>query len=431
MKNMNKLLKKAWRFIFSGFSFVFFGHLITKGISFISSAIAARMISKTQYAYFSYSDNLYHYLNLVAGAGIALALVKFCATTEDESKDKAFVTFSLKLSTIFNIAVTILGIIIVLFLEIPYKQAYAYIFLLALYPSMGYIVQVFQAYMRAKQLMKEYAISSVIQVTVILICSVLFIWAIGAYGIVLARYMAIFFAIFYGYKISSRKIGSVQTGILSADEKKSFLKMSIGLMIANFFSSVMPINETFLVNNLIRDTNVISNFKVAGMLPQQIIVLTNSICIYFFPIVAKSKNKDSALKTIFKAQVINMIIIGAACFVGMLSSKLFITMVYGKKYSDAVPVSYLLWTMRGINAGLRLVPMNMLPALGKVKFNSILAATSCVAHVIIDYFMIKNFGLSGVAYASIVIYLLTAALYWGYLIKVCKTQDKKYKKINV
>ena len=35
---------------------------------------------------------------------------------------------------------------------------------------------------------------------------------------------------------------------------------------------------------------------------------------------------------------------------------------YGEKYVDAVGVSVLLWITRGMNAGIRMIPMNMLIA---------------------------------------------------------------------
>lgn len=424
-----KIVSKIKKLFASGFLYVFMGNLINKGIAFISSAITARLITKADYAYFSYADNIYNYVNLLAGAGIALSLVKFCSTTKDKGKDRAYLNFSQKHSLWINIVITVIVVSAFWCIGIPYPEAKSYLLLMLLYPVFSYAVQILQSYLRAKQDVKHYAYGNLLQTITICIFSVALILIIGGKGVVVARYIGVIIACLYALAYVRKDLWGVTQTSLTKDEKNAFVKMSIALMIANFFSSVMPINENYLINNLIVDTTVVSNFKVAGMLPSHLSIVTSSVCIFYFPIIAKMEDTKAAYKKIVQAQMVNFTIVLCVVAVGMLSSRWFISTVYGMKYSDAVSLSYVLWIMRAINALFRMLPMNLIPALGKTRFNSMLAIISCLVHVGSDYCLIKAFGVNGVAFASIIIYSVTAVLYWVYLYRVCHKTIKK-KEVN-
>jgi O-antigen/teichoic acid export membrane protein len=94
-----------------------------------------------------------------------------------------------------------------------------------------------------------------------------------------------------------------------------------------------------------------------------------------------------------------------------------IRFVYGNQYSDIGNLTTLLWIMNSMNAGFRMLPMNILPALGYTRFNVLMSVAACMAHMAIDYFCILNMGIHGVAVAGCTVYLITGLCYWYYLRK--------------
>lgn len=62
------------------------------------------------------------------------------------------------------------------------------------------------------------------------------------------------------------------------------MAMSVSLMAANALSGMMPINENLLVGNIIADEATTANFRVAGLFPQMVILVAQSVMIYYFPI---------------------------------------------------------------------------------------------------------------------------------------------------
>ncbi len=105
-----------------------------------------------------------------------------------------------------------------------------------------------------------------------------------------------------------------------------------------------------------------------------------------------------------------MVIIGMIG--GILFTPIFLPHFYGKKYSDAVGISLGLWIMRGMNAGIRMVPMNMLIAIGKYRFNLKMSVFTFVIQIIVDWIFIIQWGVHGMVFGTIFIYLITGILYW-------------------
>ena len=187
---------------------------------------------------------------------------------------------------------------------------------------------------------------------------------------------------------------------------------------------IIPANETFLVNNLIRDEIISANYKVANLIPSQLPFVTNTIMIYYFPIFSK-REKDPQLWQLIKkvgkyTALINILIV----MVGIGITPLIIRIAYGDSYIDTAYMSNLLWGVYLINAGFRMIPMNILPALGYIKFNVIISIFSSLIHLCIDYLMIKHYGINGAVITTAITYLVTGLLYWIYVYRKCKEKLK-------
>ena len=119
------------------------------------------------------------------------------------------------------------------------------------------------------------------------------------------------------------------------------------------------------------------------------------------------------------------IIIFVISVFGALATPLLIRLLYGKKYLDAIPLSRVLWIMRMTDCAIRVVPVTFLPALGDTKYNYIASPVYCLIHAIIDYFLILNLGINGVAYATIIINVISGIIAWTYIRWYCLRRNKE------
>lgn len=305
--------------------------------------------------------------------------------------------------------------------DIPFPNARNLVYLLFLYPLLTQIITTVQSYIRSQLQNKLYAKIGISQTIIVFIGSIGFTLFWGIHGVIYARYMAIIFAIFIGVVFIKNDLNKLSKNVdIPSKTKKAFWKMALSLMVANMFSMVMPINEMFIINNVIKDEIVTATYKVATLIPSQLSFVVNSIIIYTFPKIAQiSNNKKVAYKKIKKIGLLTAGIIGCLTIIGYSINSLIINMVYGSNYIDATKLSAIFWIVYSVNAGFRMIPMNMLPALGVTTFNAIISIISCIAHAVMDYYFISNFGIMGAAYAILIVHVISGCIYWLYVYKVC------------
>ncbi|MFN6429824.1 oligosaccharide flippase family protein [Eubacterium callanderi] len=420
---MRTIIKKIKEKVVSlkkeGFFFIIIGNTLTKMLAFISSIVIVRLVSKNDYACLSYADNIYLYISLISGLGMFSAVLKYCVS-EDKKKNKAYFVFALKYGTFFQIFLCVILFFCTYIIKLPFSGAAYIIRILSLFPILNYIFMVVQSYLRARFNNKLFAMSGIIQAVSVLVFSVGLVYIMGMNGIIVARYIALAISMIICVKFIKKDFDGIETARLNKIEIKGFLALSISMLLATLFSTVIPVNENFIVNNVIQSSNISANYKVANLIPSQLIFVTNSIMIFFFPIIAKIKHLKDVWKLSRKIGVCTFILIGILCIIGMIFTPFIVKTVYGDSYSDAIWLSNAFWWVYFFNAGFRVVPMTILPAIGFGTFNAIVSVITCLVHFSIDYISISTFGLSGAIYTTGIVYFLSGFVYWIYLYKKCK-----------
>lgn len=426
-REMSDNLLKIKQLIKDGFLHILTGSFLGRAITMVSSIVVARLVDKTEYAYVSYADNLYTYIGLVAGLGLASALLKFCASNNSSGRDISFVKLSFLWGGSTQFLVSLLMCIVITFVDIPFPQARKYIWALLLYQPLYFLYDTLACYVRTRRENKRYANAGIIMSACLCIFSIVLLLIVGTMGLIYARYIAVIAVFIYLGVFVYRYFAGIEAVPIDQTEKKSFLAMGLSLMAARMFSEMMPANETFLVNQLIKDEIVTANFRIAGVFPQLLQLVASSVNIYFFPVVAQMTDWREIKKKLISIGTFNFGFVLFAAIVGAVLNPFAIKLLYGQKYVDAIPMTYMLWAMKAMNGCVRMFPMNMLPALGRTKFNLCMAAGSCVVQTFLDYFFIKKLGVYGIAIGTTLVYALSGIAYWWYLMKVCREEQSKQK----
>lgn len=417
---INKLKEQIISLVNGGFFHILFGNTLAKMVAFISSIVIVRLVSKEDYAYLAYADNLYSYVNLFAGLGLSTAVLKFCTGNKmKQGEDKAYMMFAMKYGNLFQLLISLVIVVYVYNVKIPFPAAKPLVVIMVLYPTLTNTVTTIQNYIRAHLNNKLYVKISVVQTIVVFLASVVLVILIGVEGIVFARYVALVLAILISWKFLKTMMRGVETQKLDKNQIKAFMAMAISMMIANFFSSMLANNELALVNYLVSDEVATANYKVANLIPSQLTFITSSIVVYYFPIVSRIDNMKEAWRKMKKIGILTGALIFVTAIAFMLISPFIIRIAYGDRYMDATNLFQLFWIVYAINAGVRMIPLNMLPAIGITKFNAGLSFVTCVVHLVIDYVFIITLGITGAGIASAIVYLFSGLIGWIYLYKVC------------
>ena len=407
-----------------GFFDILFGGTASKMVAFLSSIVIVRLVSKSDYAILSYADNIYSYIVLFSGFGMASAVLKYCVQN-DETKNKAYYNFAIKWGTIFQIVILLLLLVFVSIIKLPFEGTKELLYALLPYGFLYYWVQLFQSFLRSRFENRKYAISSFVQVVLTFIFSIIAVVSVGIIGVPIARAIAmttsiaIFIPTLKNYYSSNKQ--NVQ---LSKSEIKEFMALALSMLVSNVCSMIMPNNEMFLVNNILKSETITANYKVATLIPSQLPFVTSTLVVYFFPILAQKKNNHDTWQYSVKIGKYTFLLNLAITIIGCILTPTIIEVIYGDMYSDATMLSTILWWSFFLNAGFRMLPMNILPALGYVKFNVIVAAVSAVTLFVFDWIALKTIGIYGAVVSRLIVNFVSGLIYWIYLYKKCKLGTK-------
>lgn len=425
MRKYIYIIKYKIKYLFNdGFFHILTGNTLTKAISFISTIAIVRIVEKEDYGNLVYADNLYSYVVILAGLGMASAVIIYCSREDDQLKENEFFCIALKYGGIVQIIGSVIILLYYFYFASGFRDAKYIMVVLFLYPTGSYIISCITSLMRADFRPKLYAKVSLLQTACVFVFSILFTICMGAIGIAFARYLSIIFVIIISIKfLKEKRMKFNCVKVLTQLEKKTFFTTAISLLVMNMFSQLMISNETMLVNALINNEIVTANYKVAILIPSQLIFITSSIAVYFFPKVAKMGAGEKVWRYSKRTGIYTTVLIVAIMAIAIPISPWIIQIVFGGEYVDATPLLKLFWIAYGINASIRMIPLNILPTIGREKFNAVVSIISCGAHFIIDYYCIINYGIYGVAIASIIVYTGSGIVAWGYLRYACKVNS--------
>lgn len=417
---IQKIVSKARALVKDGFLHILSGSVITKSTSFVTSIIIARYIAKNEYANLAYADNLYQYITYLSGMGLASALLKYIKPNGPEADNNTYRLFAQKAGMAFDFILVLLLLVLTAFIEIPFPESRRIIMLMSGLPLLTFMMTSDSSYFRAKRKNKLFARLGATNGLISMLLCLLLARTLGVSGVIIARYAAVLVVVLISRALIYRSRETHEHGRLDTQQKKGIIAMGLSMMVAALFSNIIQLNESFFINNMLADPVITANFRVASLLPAQLGIFSFSIIVYYFSIIANMDDYTAILKKLKEVQLVTMAFILSVGVLGILTTPLIIRWFYGAQYADAVELSYVVWVIRIVNILVRTVPMQLLPALGKLRFSVIVNAASVVLHALLSYLFIQSFGVYGIVYSAVITYTLSGAGYWIYFIRVCK-----------
>lgn len=409
-----------------GFFHIFVGNTIVKLLTFLIGILLVRVLTKEDFGVLSYTDNVLSFFLLITGLGTSTSILRYMSLDNTLIQKKSYIKYGLKLGLSINIILTILFFIFISTKTLVFYQAKYYLLLLILYPTLYYLFDYSIMLLRGFYLNKEYSVITMLY-SLVLIVLVLFLSKYYAIkGVILARYLtlAIFIICIY-IKLRGNIIRNEEAYVLSQSEKKEFFSYSFYSVLANGLSMMLPLNEGIIVNNFFSSAEISANYKTATQLPVGIQFVMTSLIIFLFPYFSKNSNNKKWLRN--KSATIMKITIPFFIFLLIFfvsTTELWVSVLYGNNYRGIVPLMKIYWVVFIINAAFRMLPGNILSAIGEAKFNTLNAFFTLVVHFILTKLFINNFGIIGVPISLLLTYFMSGTVSWFYFLKLTKENKK-------
>lgn len=420
MSIIRQIIKKLLN---TGFFHVFGSNVINKIISFMSSIVLVRILSKTEYGAFTYSWNIYCIIAIFNGMGAESGTLQLASEhSGNEEYARQISDYGTRVGLTFNIGLSIITLCIGLFVPLTINGAGELICLMSILPFFQFLFNMYSTYLRSQKMNKEYANLTVTNTIILFIASVLFANLFREIGLIIGHYLAyivacLMGAIYYRIHLLCREKKDLK------EDKKVLLKISIISMLNNGLSQLMYLIDVFVIGIVAPEETILASYKVATMIPTALAFIPLSLIMYVYPYFAEHKDDGQWCINRYKQILVWFGGVNACISIGLcVLAPLIIRILYGSQYLDCVPVFRILALSYFFSGTFRIISGNLLVTQRKLKFNFYVAFMSSVVNIFADYYFIKWWGSMGAAYATVLVIMITSIMSTSYLIKTFKNK---------
>lgn len=402
-----------------GFFYVFFGNFLVKFLVFSSSIFVVRLLGKTDFANLAYVDNVLSFFLIMNGFGVSTSILRYTSMTSSASEKKAYIFFGLKVGLLFNGLLTVIFLVIIKMSHFPFLGVRQLLLLLILSPTCTFLFEYGTMILRGKLAYRDYAVITIVYSLLMLLSLGGLAYFYGLKGVVISRYLSAIFASLILLQMLQRYRTSNSHLTLKKSNRKEFVSYSFYSMLANGLSLILPINEGFIVNNVIATPLISTQYKTAMQIPMGVQFIATAIIIFIFPYFSKnSGNRRWVLEKSRNIQIVFFGVFSLLAIVAILLTPGIVQVLYGKSYLEVVPLMRVYWLVFSVNAGFRMLPGNILSAIGKAKFNMLNALMTMLLHLFFCLLLLSQYGIMGIPFALLASYLISGVISWVYLLNI-------------
>ena len=388
------------------------GHLILlanladKLINFIIMIVAARYMSLQTYGNFSYIKSIITTITPFAGFGGNHALLRFGMDTDDIKEKYNILLSALFFGTFFTLILLIIIKIVFskynLLSNNELKNIFdIYIFFILSY----YVYDVVRNYYRINFDNRTYAIKSIRYSLITFIFASL---SLIFFDYIVFLIVIVVFPVLITL-IDNRKV--LFGNSIHIKFQKPFWKYGVMIGLGAFLNQFFMQSDILVLGFLNIEPELIAQYKVATLLVYTFIFIPNAFLIRDFTILsANAKNKDFLVQyvyTYFKYSSFSLIFIVPLFYI--LSNSV-LKLLFGEKFHNDLEIQNILILGLISIVLLRMIFGNILNAVGKANLNVVNAILTIVLAIPILFFLTKEHGIIGTAYAMVIVFFCSGII---------------------
>ena len=336
---MNKL-KLLWS---RGAFHIIIGNFMTKFLVFFGSILLVRSMSKSDFGTLAFIENIYGYIYIFAGLGLANGILRFLVISKDAKEEYAYYRYILKRGSIFNIGLISLAALTIYLITFSsnFEAAKYLLILYFLALPFQFIIDINFFTLRAKLSNKLFA-----GMTLIFAVIVVYGKFFGAYlynlegVIVFSVIINILFAMLIFSIIYRKYFKSIETEYLLQADKLNLNKYSLQYMLTNGIWVLFMLNDIFLLNVFIGDPEILAEYKVAYVLPANLAIFSSAIGVFVAPYFIRNENNKQWVLNKYKTVLgVTASILGFVSLVLGIFAEGIISLLFGREYLNIVEIA--------------------------------------------------------------------------------------------
>ena len=427
-QKLSELWDKLWEGIKTlhkrGFFHIIAGSTLAKIAGFVSVFFLPRFLSKADYGLLTYVDTIRNYVMLFNGIGITNATLRFCAQQGSDEEKKGYFVASLKIGIFADVFLIVLTTAAFLVIPFPYEGARFQLVISSCLPILYFLFTDIQLLLRATFQNQRYSVYNFTYSFLLMIFQIVFAVLWGVTGVMIGKYLSMALCVLMGYLLI-RDLPMMKVKAIKLDwhEIKTIIRFGIVMLTASATSTVMSYNETFIVGQLLKDEELLAEYRVAANILSISLFLLEALLVFILPyFIQHIKDKQWIWENYKKLFVINGTVMTLFHLGLFIFAKLYLFIFAGPEYMGAVSLVRMFLVASWIQAVFRGISGNILAVTGEEKFNLKINIVFVVVHAVIDIAAVSLLGIYGAAIALIVVYFLSGLIMNIHLRNICKNR---------
>lgn len=410
----------------TGFFHIFTSDIINKIISFGSTLLLVRILTKDEYGIFVYAWNIYSLVMLFSGCGLASGVLQLCS---ENFKNKIIcqniLIYSIKNGVLCNLIIGLILCLIAFAMPLSISSARKLILLLVLLPTLQIVYSIIISYLRSQKYNKQFAELNLCNTFCIFVFTIIGAYFFKEAGLVLGYYIAFLVTIFLVKKYFPFILVGLRENKGKLIDKVSLLKISFISMCNNAISELLYIFDIFIIGIIIAEENIIANYKVATIIPFALMFIPAAIVNYVYPYFAENRLNKLWCLSRFNKLLITLLILNFLISLFLFVFAPFILKIlFGEQYVSATDVFRILSLNYFIGGTFRILSGNLLVTQRKLKFNLIVAILCGMVNIVGDYYFVGLYGYAAAAWVTVVVTFISSFLSTGYLYYIYRNDEQ-------
>lgn len=400
-----------------GFFNMLGANILAKVIAFVSSIVLVRVLDVSVYGLWIYSFNIISFFVLIQGFGSSISILQYCSSAENYSRRDSIFNFGIKLNSIINLVIIAIGFFVFTFVKLPLENSNNIIKLLLISIFFIGLVECLKSYFRAKLMNTYYSYIiyyiSIYRSTFLIILGILF----KIQGMVIAEITTYLTAFIIFFIVNKRTSRDEQSFRLDKAFKKVFYKFSLLSTTNNLLSQMLYLLDTFLIGQIMISTSAVAIYKTSTLIPFNLNIIPITILLYLYPRLRSKSTDIRQVKPTYYSLIKKMFILNVIIVIPLyIFAPFIIRLLFSTTYIEAVPTFRILLVGYFFVGTFRIPAGNLIAAIDRVGINTIITVICGTLNIVLDYFLIKKYGINGAAYATTSIFIFSSILSNSYLL---------------
>ena len=407
------MLSKLLRKLRGDFIVVFLSNLFSYGIAFSGSILYVRLLGKNDFGLYTFAFNIISLFLLFNGFGAASGILQYVSKAKSSAEQDEYLRFAFKSGSLFNLSMSLCILLYARFVTLPIPAAKPILLGMAFFPLGRLYIDVFQAYLRAKQLNRLQAKFSILNNCILLLANLMGIVCFKLYGLIYFTYLGYLIMFIYSsWKFPLPKLFVRST--TSMVKVRQFIQYSLFNTLANAFSGLVFVLDLLIISYIVKDPQQLAIYRVATIIPFALTFIPGIAVNFYYPEIARNAHNPLKVRQLARWLSIRMFIFSGLISLGLVvCAKPLLAILFGPGYTASVLPFQILSFGYWIIATFRTINGNILAALGQARLNFYLTCIVLVVNVILTYLMVVNYSINGAAVAVVLIYMFSSLI--GYL----------------